>query len=214
MVTSRGMAKKLLSTELLLRAPLFAAMPASVVSALAARATRRRVKKGQRVMSRADRGGVLVVVTGRLEVVADHGDGVTLVRSLLPPSVVGLSVAAGAAPSAELWAAEDGELLVVPADDVAAALRKHPDAALAAIAHLGGVIAELSSEIAALRVHGLASRVRHRLDQLGRGRREVAITHARLAEEVGGTRANVSRALAQLERQGIVTRRRGRIELR
>jgi CRP-like cAMP-binding protein len=96
---------------------------------------------------------------------------------------------------------------------VAAALKRHPEAALAALAHLGGVIADLSSEVAALRVHGLASRVRHRLEQLGRGRREVAITHARLAEEVGGTRANVSRALAQLEREGIVQRRRGRIEL-
>ena len=132
----------------------------------------------------------------------------------MPPAVVGLSVAAGALPSAELWAAEDSELAVVPAADVAAALRKHPEAALAALAHLGGVIAELSSEIAALRVHGLAARVRHRLEVLGRGRREVVITHARLAAEVGGSRANVSRALGQLEREGIVLRRRGRIELR
>jgi CRP-like cAMP-binding protein len=152
---------------------------------------------------------VLVLVTGRLEVLACG----TLVRSLLPPAVVGLSVAAGAEPSAELAAAEETGLLVLPADDVAAALKRHPEAALAALAHLGGVIADLSSEVAALRVHGLASRVRHRLEQLGRGRREVAITHARLAEEVGGTRANVSRALAQLEREGIVQRRRGRIEL-
>jgi len=196
------------------RAPLFGAMPAAAVTALAARTTRKQVKKGQRVLSRGDRASVVVLVTGRLEVVADHEDAVTLVRSLLPPAVVGLSIAAGAAPSAELWAAEDCELAIVPADDVAAALRKHPEAALAAIAHLGGVIAELSSEVAALRVHGLASRIRHRLELLGRGRREVQITHARLAEEVGGTRANVSRALAQLEREGIVQRRRGRIELR
>lgn len=197
-----------------MRAPLFAALPAGVVATLAGRTTRKRVKQGQRVLARGDRGQVIVLVTGRLEVVADHEDEVTLVRSLLPPAVVGLSVAAGADPSAELWAAEDVELAVVPAADVAAALRKHPEAALAAIAHLGGVIAELSAEVAALRVHGLASRIRHRLEVLGRGRREVAITHARLAQEVGGTRANVSRALAQLEREGIVQRRRGRIELR
>ena len=75
-------------------------------------------------------------------VVADHGDEVT-------------PIAAGASPSAELWAAEDCELAVGPGDDVAGA----------AIAHLGGV-----------------------------------------------RRANVS--LAQLEREGIVHRRRGRIELR
>lgn len=195
--------------DLLVRAPLFAAMPARVVTQLAARATRRQVRKGTRVLSRGDREAVVLLVTGRLEVVAE-----VIVRSLVPPAVVGLSVAAGAAPSAELWAAEDCELLVVPAADVVAALARHPEAALAAIAHLGGVIAELSGEVAALRTHGLAARIRHRLVVLGRGRREVAITHARLAEEVGGTRANVSRALAQLEAEGIVRRRRGRIEIR
>ena len=200
--------------QLLARSPLFAAMPARVLDSLAARSTRRQVKRGARVLSLGDRTQVIVLVTGRLEVVIDREDEVTVVRSLLPPAVMGLSIAAGAAPSAELWAAEDCLLAVVPADDVATAIRKHPEAALAAIAHLGGVIAELSSEVAALRLHGLTERIRHRLAGLGRGRREIAITHARLAEEVGGTRANVSRALRRLEREGLIRRRRGRIELR
>src|SRR5262245_41271474 len=198
--------------DLLRRAPLFAAMPARVIDGLAARATRRKLRKGQRVLARAD-AAVIVLLTGRLEVVSDRGDEVTIVRSLVPPAVVGLSVVAGAAPSAELWVAEDAELAVLPADAVAAALRRYPDAAIAAIAHLGGVIAELSAEVAALRVHGLAERVRHKLRQLAKGRRELTITHARLADEVGGTRANVSRALARLELEGEIVRRRGRIEL-
>ncbi len=200
--------------QLLARAPLFAAMPPRVVEPLAARGIRRQVKRGSRVLSLRDRTQVIVLLTGRLEVVIARDDEVTVVRSLLPPAVVGLSIAAGAAPSAELWAGEDCLLVVLPADDVAGAIRKHPEAALAALAHLGGVIADLSSEIAALRLHGLSERIRHRLTALGRGRREVAITHARLAEEVGGTRANVSRALARLEREGLIRRRRGRIELR
>lgn len=185
-------------------------MPAKLVDGLAARATRRRLRKGQRVLARGD-AAVVVVLTGRLEVVADRGDEVQLVRSLVPPAVVGISVAVGAPASAELWVAEDAEIAVIPADAVTAALRRYPEAALAAIAHLGGVIAELSAEVAALRVHGLVERVRHRLQQLAAGRREVAITHARLADEIGGTRANVSRALARLEREGVIQRRRGRI---
>ena len=195
--------------DLLRRAPLFAALPASVVTQLAARTTRRRARARQRVLGKTD-SAVLVVITGRIEVIGDDG---VVIRSLVPPAVVGLSVAAGAAASAELRAAEDSELAVVPGDAVVAALRRHPVAALAALAHLGGVIADLSSEIAALRVHGLVERVRHRLRVLAAGRRELSITHARLAEEVGGTRANVSRALARLEREGALRRRRGRIEL-
>ncbi|HEX5057706.1 MAG TPA: Crp/Fnr family transcriptional regulator [Kofleriaceae bacterium] len=198
--------------ELLVRAPLFAAMPEKVVDGLAARASRRRLRKGQRVLTRGE-AAVIVVLTGRLEVVSDTGDEVALVRSLVSPAVVGVSVAVGAAASAELWVAEDAELAVIPADAVAAALRRYPEAAIAAIAHLGGVIAELSAEVAALRVHGLVERVRHKLRQLAKGRRELTITHARLADEVGGTRANVSRALARLEREGAIRRRRGRIEL-
>jgi DNA-binding GntR family transcriptional regulator len=38
--------------------------------------------------------------------------------------------------------------------------------------------------------------------------------HAALADEVGGSRANVSRALARLERAGVLRRRRGVIALR
>jgi len=190
----------------LLRAPLFAAMPRAAVDGLAARATRRRVKAKQRV------GGdrvLFVVLTGRVEILADD----VVIRSLVPPAVVGVSVAAGAPASAELWAAEDSEVVSVPADAVAAALKRYPEAAIAAIAHLGGVIGELSAEIAALRVHGLTERIRHRLLHLAAGRREVTITHARLAAEVGGTRANVSRALARLEAEGMLRRQRGRIEL-
>lgn len=194
---------------LLVRSPLFAAMPRAAVERLAARATRRRARRGQRVLARSD-AALVAIVTGRLELVEDGA----VIRSVVPPSVLGVSLAVGAQASAELFAAEDAELVVVPADAVAAALRRDPDAAVAAIAHLAAVIAELSAELSALRRHGLADRLRHRLGQLGRERREIAITHAQLADEIGGTRANVSRALARLEREGVLRRRRGRIELR
>ena len=162
------------------------------------------------MLARSD-AALVLLVTGRLELLAEDR---IPIRSLVPPAVVGVSLAAGAQASAELHAAEDCELVVVPADAMAAALRRSPDAAVAAIVHLGGVIAELSAELEILRRHGLVERLRHRLGQLGRGRRELAITHAQLALEVGGTRANISRALARLEEEGVLRRRRGRIELR
>ena len=138
--------------ELLAHSPLFAALPARVRDGLAARASRRRARAGQRVLARHDP-VVIVVVTGRLEVVADRGDEVAVVRSLVPPAVTGLSVAVDPPASAELWAAEASELIAVPADAVLAALRRYPEAALAAIAQLGGVVAELSAEVAALHRH-------------------------------------------------------------
>jgi len=194
---------------LLARSPWFQALPPAALAALAARAIRRKIRRGQRALGRHD-AFAIVVVTGRLEVRDDDG---FVVRSIAAPATIGLSVALGAAGTAELWAAEDAELVVVPADALAATVRRHPETAIAAIAHLAGIVGELSSEIAALRKHGLVERIRHRLAQLGRGRREIAITHERLAGEVGGTRANVSRALARLEREGAIRRYRGRIAL-
>jgi CRP-like cAMP-binding protein len=195
---------------LLARSPLFAALPPATLAELAARAKRRRVKRRTRVLGSSD-AALVVLVAGRLELVGDER---VVIRSVVPPATIGLSLALGAPASAELVAAEDSELIVVPADAVAAALRQDPAAAVAAIVHLADVIAQLSADFETLRRHGLVDRVRHRLAQLGRGRREIAITHAQLADELGGTRANVSRALARLERQGALRRRRGRIELR
>src|SRR5438132_4341328 len=166
---------------------MFAAMPRAIVDQLAARAVRRRVKRGQRVLVRGDT-SLIALVTGRLEVTSDDG---VVIRSLVPPAIAGVSLAVGAKATAELRAAEDCELIGVPDGALAAALRRHPEAAIAAIAHLASVVGELSEEIAALRRHGLVARVRHRLAQLGRGRREIAITHARLADEICGTRPDV-----------------------
>ncbi|MGE5183627.1 MAG: hypothetical protein ACM31C_16260, partial [Acidobacteriota bacterium] len=56
--------------DLLQRAPLFAALPRTIVEALAARAVRRRVRRRQRI----DAGrSVIVLVAGRIEIVDDAG---------------------------------------------------------------------------------------------------------------------------------------------
>src|SRR5262245_21558546 len=107
-------------------------MPRTTVDALAARATRKKVKRGQRVLARSDAALVLALV-GRVEVIADDG---MVICSVAPPGVFGVSLAVGAAATAELWVVEDCELVVIPADAMAAALRRNPDAAIAAIGHL------------------------------------------------------------------------------
>jgi len=104
----------------------------------APRAGSARVRRGHRGMARRD-AALVVLVTGRIE---PAGDGL-VIRSLVPPAVAGVSLAVGAPPSAALRAAEDSAFVVLPAAAVAAALRRHPEAALAAIAHLAGRLAGL-----------------------------------------------------------------------
>jgi CRP-like cAMP-binding protein len=201
--------------ELLERSPLWLAFPPAARRELAARATRRTFRAGQRLLGAGDR-SVITLVVGRAELVSLDPMDVepVAIRSVVPPATIGISVALGAPPSAELWAREAGSLISLPGDAVAATVKRHPDAAIAALIHLANVISDLSSALEVMRRHSLADRLRHVLADLSQGRRELVITHAQLAGVIGGTRPNVSRALARLEADGLIRRHKGRIELR
>jgi CRP-like cAMP-binding protein len=110
-------------------------------------------------------------------------------------------------------AVEPEQPLQLPGGEVRALLARHPDVALAILGHLGGLVGALSDEVEQQREQSIAERVALKLSQLGRGRREVRVTHQALADQVGASRENVSRALKALERRGLVRLRRGRIEL-
>jgi CRP-like cAMP-binding protein len=202
--------------ELLSRSPLWKALPAAARAELVARATRRSFRAKQRLVAAGDR-SVVTLIVGRADLVSP-GVGrdaePVVIRSIVPPATIGISVALGGPPTAELWAREAGALVSVPGEAFAATIKRHPDAAIAAMIHLAGVVADLSGVVDVMRRHGLTERVRHALTELSAGRRELAITHEQLAAGVGGSRANITRALARLEKQGFLRRHHGRIELR
>lgn len=179
---------------------------------LALEGVRRKIGAGTLVFSRGQRSALAFVISGRLDVVGGEVRDVTL-RRLPPDSVVGWSTLAGAEHSADVIAGEDSEVLVFPATTVRGLLRANPELALAAIVHLAELVATLSDELDEMRRPELQSRVLARLKRLGKSQREVRVTHAALAAQVGASRANVSRALASLERDGHLQRHRGWIEL-
>jgi CRP/FNR family transcriptional regulator, cyclic AMP receptor protein len=182
---------------------------------LARAAIRRRVAKGRRLFSRGDPGDtLLVVLTGRIDVVyaAENGE-ITILRTLGPDAVLGLSTALGAKHSSDLVAKDDALVAFIPGAALRKLFKSDPDLAIQTVLHLAELVATLTEELADLLVRDLEERVRRRLIRIGRGRREISITHHELAAQVGATRANVSRALARLETKKELKRRRGRIEL-
>jgi CRP/FNR family transcriptional regulator, cyclic AMP receptor protein len=90
-------------------------------------------------------------------------------------------------------------------------IRSHPRVALEALAQLGETIVKLSDEIEELRFLDLDERLLRVLRRRSKGLREIQITHEELAQQVGATRENVSRALKRLERKGAIACRHGRI---
>jgi CRP/FNR family cyclic AMP-dependent transcriptional regulator len=210
----------MLSRDVLLAArlralPLFAALDDDDARALAKAGVRKTLRKRQRLYGRGERGDALVVVlAGRIDVVRATARGERAVlRTFTAGALLGLSVIAGAAHTADLVAAEASEVLLVAGRDVRALFAKRPELPLAIIRALGDLVAALSDDVSALRDDDLDTRVRKKVAQLGQGRREIRVTHAELAAMVGATRANTSRALERLERTGVVRLARGRIEL-
>jgi CRP-like cAMP-binding protein len=183
--------------------------------ALARAGVRRRLSGKQVIHRRGERASSLVVVlSGQLEIrrTLENGEEVK-VRTVGSGAVIGLSPALGAAHSADVVAAVESEVLVIPASALRDAFRKDPQIAVRAILQLAEWLADVTDEVDALRASDVLERTRRKLHQLAKGRRELRITHEELAAHVGASRANVSRALKRLETAGEISLGRGRVVL-
>jgi CRP-like cAMP-binding protein len=195
--------------------PFFGELDAGGMARLTAATRRRQLDRGETLWRQGEEPDALaVVVNGSLHVTrtSERGD-ILLLRILRPFDVVGLSTVAGAAHSADLVAGEPSAVLTLPGRVLRELFAERPALALAAMARLGELLAALTTEVEELRSCELDQRLLACLRRHGRTRREVILTHAELAAQVGASRANVSRALARLRRRGAVQCGRRRIVL-
>lgn len=203
------------TTRWLARLPWIAQLGPEVVAALGATAEVRALARGEVLWSRSSRPDALVAVRrGRLDVVrgSARGDRM-LLRCYGPTELLGLSTIGGAPATADVIAADASIVVVLPGEAVRSTLVARPQAALSALAQLGELVGRLTDEIEELRFADLDTRLLRALARRGRGLVELRVTHDELAQQVGATRENVSRALKRLESRGLLRRRRGRIEL-
>jgi CRP-like cAMP-binding protein len=150
---------------------------------------------------------------GQLEVVRRIEGRVTY-RSVPINGVIGYSNAIGRAVcTVDVLAGPASRVLLIPGDVLRTLIPKHPEIAYRALETLGALVGRLSDEVEMLHHRSLEGRVVRRLRELAEGRREVVITHQALAEQVAARRESVTRALKLLEERGMITCRRGRIEI-
>ena len=134
-------------------------------------------------------------------------------RCLTPGTLVGWSLLAGEAHTADLIAATPLKLALIPGMAVRRLFRDDPAVALRVIAGMGSLLGQLSDEKAELRYRSLPERVLMAIErQAGPGER-LETTQAELAPAAGATRSRGSEALAQLEADGLVIRGRGWVQL-
>lgn len=194
---------------------LFAALDEAAREELVEGGTTRKLRKGQALYSAGDAPTEIAwILSGRLDVSRTTEDGEhVFLRSLGPNALVGVSTIAGAPHTADVHAGVPSKCHIISGRSLRRAFESRPELALQSLAYVAGLLGELTLDVEELRLPSLEERVRRRLQRLSIGRRELELTHEELADQVGATRANVSRALKKLEQAGEIRRHRGRIEV-
>jgi CRP-like cAMP-binding protein len=196
--------------------PLFCVLSPAETRALAASAARRTFGPGKRLFSEGARNvAIHVIVRGVVCLSRSSRKGHTLtLRRVSVGSVLGqMSALDGSGHSVSAQAEDRVEVLSIPRPRYLAALKRHPEAALALARILGDLVRRLSGELESMKYSTIETRLIAKLIDRARHRREIFVTHAALAAEVGATRENVSRILGRLEKKRIIALNRGRIEI-
>ena len=208
--------------ELLGRVPLFAELSPAELERIAQVAVPRSYPGGTRVFHEGDTGDACYIVReGVCRVTREHSDGraITL-ANLTKGDIFGeLAMLDGETRSASVEALEDAELLALPATDVKALLRDHPELAVKLVEALTRRLRQANERISTQSFRTVPGRVAGVLtsllteELLSEAARDVTIrmNQADLAQLAGTSRESVSRFLASLERAGVVRCGRGRV---
>ena len=195
-------------TDVLRRTDLFRSVPAGEIEAIVAEARLRTFRRGQVVFTTGDPGdSLLVVLSGRVKVVARSVDGDELTLAIVQPgNVFGeLSVTDGGPRSADAEALEESRLLVVPREAVQDVCSRVPSVALALANSIAATLRRLTEEASDLVFLDLPRRVAKVLlaqPRDGDGNIRQKMNQEQLAHQVGGSRQSVNIALRGFERRG------------
>lgn len=209
--------------ELLGRVPLFSELSAGELGRVAQVAVPRRFPRDTRVFHEGDPGDACYVVSsGSCRVTRQHSDGRVITLATLGPGAIfgELAMLDGERRSASVEAVEDTELLALPATDVRALIREHPELAEKLVVALTRRLREANERISRQSFQTVPSRVAGVLSKLlaeetvtplVKDGVTVRLRQSDLAQMAGTSRESVSRFLATLERAGVVEVGRGRV---
>lgn len=207
---------------LLRSVPLFGELDEEELERFSRVAVPRSYPAGTRVFHEGDRSDACYIIrSGTFRVTREHPDGRAITLATLGPGdIVGeLAMLDGEVRSASVETlGGEGDLIALPARDVRALLRKHPEITVKMVAALTRRLRAANERISRQSFQTVPSRVAGVLSQMVAeekrdGDRPVTIrmNQADLAQLAGTSRESVSRFLADLERAGVVRSGRGQV---
>lgn len=213
------------SARLLGQVPIFSELTERELGELSQVAVPRSYERGHVVFREGDEGDTCYVVReGSVGVSRRHPDGrsITLAELRGGDMFGELALFDGEVRSATVEALEETSALALLSADVQRLLREHPDIAVKMLAALANRLraanerlSQQSFQTVPGRVAGaLLGQVRARQAE-GAAEQDVLVeaTQAEIARLAGTSRESASRFLAELERQGVVTLRRGKVTI-
>lgn len=206
---------------LLARLETFSGLSEAELQQLASVAVPRTYQAGEVVFREGDRGDTCHLVrSGSFKATKAHSDGRTIALTELGPGDMfgELALFSGELRSATIEALEPATTVALLADDIRRLLLSQPEIAIKMMAGLANRVRAANERIASQSFQGVAGRVASVLGakvEAGRGESAgdvvITATQADIAQLAGTSRESASRFLAALERDGVVTLRRGRV---
>jgi CRP-like cAMP-binding protein len=208
---------------------IFGGLSGRELAELAQVAVPRHFPAGSVILREGDSGDTCYLLrSGRARVTREHLGGRTLTLTNIGPGEIfgELAMFGGEVRSATVEAIDDVEAVAILADDLKRFLRVHPEAAVKLLGALGQKLRNANERISRQSFQKVSSRVAGVLARLietasgtsvvespSRPGPDIVVrsTQAELAQLAGASREATSRFLADLQRAGVVTCRRGRV---
>lgn len=203
--------------------PLFSELSDAELERVAQVAVPRSFPADTRVFHEHDPGDACYIIrSGACRVTREHSDGRAITLANLGPGAIfgELAMLDGESRSASVEATEDTELVALPARDVRALIRQHPEMGEKLVIALTRRLREANERISRQSFQTVPSRVAGVLNQLlaeealGSEVQDgvtIRLRQSDLAQLAGTSRESVSRFLAALERAGVVRVGRARV---
>jgi CRP/FNR family cyclic AMP-dependent transcriptional regulator len=197
--------------DVLRQTALLGSVPDPDLAVLAGASRVRMLRRGQVVCAAGDPGDTLIVVmSGRLQVVTRSADGAELTLTMLGPGATlgDVSIADGGPRSADVETLTDSQLLFVPRERVHDVCARIPAAALAVAASVAATVRRLTDATADLVFLDLPRRIAKVLLSQPRdadGAISPQLTQEQFARLAAGTRQSVNAALRGFEKRGWIT---------
>lgn len=198
------------------RVTLFANLTDALLGEVAAITQRRRLAAGRLLWSRGERTDALVIVLrGRMKALLlnDEGREITL-HVFGPQEYLGeMSITDHSTHSATVISMEACELLWISGEAFRRLMEQHPRIVWNLLEVQTERVRRLSDELASHAFLSTCRRVARKLLHCAGDGPRAAISHQELAGLVGSTRESVTRALADLERRGLIATGKQKVDL-